>query len=396
MLSSRTGARDRRVRLSSRRSAAGADAADALYVGTGIAERSGPARRARACRPFRRRGDRPPRLRRTAARRASPRPTFRRRRLRELVDRAVAMAREAPEDPYAGLAPAELLAARRRSLTSMSEDRSPDDPQSCCGSGRSPPRTRRSAVDGVTNSSGGSAGKSRRATVALATSAGFSGAYRSTGPQLLGQRSSPARAPSMQRDMRVARRAAPRRPRCARGDRPPRRRARRRPAQSGRSRGRAAMPVLFDPRVAASLLGHFVGAITGCVGGPQVQLPPGQAGAADLRAGRDASSTTRCADAGCARGRSTARACRSRDATLVDGRNPHRPGSPTAPRRGSSAFSPTGHAVRGVGGAPGAGPSNLYIAAGSAQPRRTARRISRSGAGDRIDRPGRQSGHRRL
>ena len=28
----------------------------------------------------------------------------------------------------------------------------------------------------------------------------------------------------------------------------------------------------------------------------------------------------------------------------------------------------TGHAIRGVGGAPGAGPSNLYLAAGSATP----------------------------
>ena len=39
---------------------------------------------------------------------------------------------------------------------------------------------------------------------------------------------------------------------------------------------------------------------------------------------------------------------------------------------------PTGHAVRGVSGAPGAGPSNLYIAAGTAQPRGAARRRSRA------------------
>ena len=38
------------------------------------------------------------------------------------------------------------------------------------------------------------------------------------------------------------------------------------------------MPVLFDPRVASTLLGHFVGAITGCVDRPQVELPAGQAG----------------------------------------------------------------------------------------------------------------------
>ena len=37
---------------------------------------------------------------------------------------------------------------------------------------------------------------------------------------------------------------------------------------------------------------------------------------------------------------------------------------------------PTGHAARGVGGAPGAAPSNLYMAAGAAQPRGIARGLS--------------------
>ena len=37
------------------------------------------------------------------------------------------------------------------------------------------------------------------------------------------------------------------------------------------------MPVLFDPRVASTLLGHFAGAINGVVGRAQVELPSGQA-----------------------------------------------------------------------------------------------------------------------
>ena len=59
-------------------------------------------------------------------------------------------------------------------------------------------------------------------------------------------------------------------------------------------------------------------------------------------------------------------------------------------------IAPTGHAARGVSGAPGASPSNLYMEAGIAQPRGVARRLSRSGAGDRADRPGRERGDRRL
>ena len=48
--------------------------------------------------------------------------------MRELVARAVAMAREAPEDPYAGLASAELIASGPFPDID-SEDRSSDDPQ---------------------------------------------------------------------------------------------------------------------------------------------------------------------------------------------------------------------------------------------------------------------------
>ena len=93
--------------------AAGADAADALYVGDRSSERAGAPRRARGASAA-------PKARRSAcgcssasARRPSPRPICRTKRCATLVERCLAMAREAPEDPYAGLAPAELLAARR-------------------------------------------------------------------------------------------------------------------------------------------------------------------------------------------------------------------------------------------------------------------------------------------
>ena len=92
--------------------------------------------------------------------------------------RAIAMAREAPEDPYAGLAPAELIASGPFPDID-SEDRSSDDPQTLQNRALAAEKAAL-AVPGVTNSSGGSAGSSASA-VALATSTGFSGAYRSTG-----------------------------------------------------------------------------------------------------------------------------------------------------------------------------------------------------------------------
>src|SRR6185369_8101706 len=90
--------------------------------------------------------------------------------LEELAVRAVAMARAAPEDPYAGLAPEDLLARGALPDLDLSDDAAP-----------SPAELRRVAeeteaaalaVGGVTNSQGGSA-SAGRTVVALATSHGF-------------------------------------------------------------------------------------------------------------------------------------------------------------------------------------------------------------------------------
>ena len=88
---------------------AGADAADVLYIGDAVDRGAGPARRARGCDPLRRRGDRPALLRRPALGERLLLRSFARTALAALVERAAAMAREAPEDPYAGLAPDDRL-----------------------------------------------------------------------------------------------------------------------------------------------------------------------------------------------------------------------------------------------------------------------------------------------
>src|SRR5215210_4524275 len=95
-----------------------------------------------------------------------------------LVERCHAMATEAPEDPYAGLAPPDLL-ERGDPPPIDSEDPLEPDPAELRARALKAEQAAL-AVAGVTNSSGASASASG-STVALATSSGFSGAYGSTG-----------------------------------------------------------------------------------------------------------------------------------------------------------------------------------------------------------------------
>ena len=68
--------------------------------------------------------------------------------------------RRRPEDPYAGLAPAELLMPRQPARPRQLDDGGEPDPADAQGTGAGGGRPRRSAVEGVTNSSGGGASAS--------------------------------------------------------------------------------------------------------------------------------------------------------------------------------------------------------------------------------------------
>lgn len=178
--------------------------------------------------------------------------------LDELASRAVAMARLAPADPFAGLAPEELL------LQGLAPDLDLDD-----GTEPSPADLRRlaeeaeeaaRAIPGVTNSEGGGA-SAGRGLFALATSHGFSGAYAASSHSISASVVA-GEGGNMQRDYswRSTRYAAD-----LKG-----------PAEIGREAGERAvrrlnpgrvksgpMPVVFDPRVANSLVGHLLGAMSG-------------------------------------------------------------------------------------------------------------------------------------
>src|SRR5947208_2483309 len=95
-----------------------------------------------------------------------------------LAERCLAMAREAPEDPYAGLAPADLLQLGPPPPMDSFDPLEPDPAELRARALETEHAAL--AVPGVTNSSGAGASASAT-TVALATSGGFSGAYRASG-----------------------------------------------------------------------------------------------------------------------------------------------------------------------------------------------------------------------
>jgi len=274
-----------------------------------------------------------------------------------LVERCLAMAREAPEDPYAGLAPEELL---ERGSPAPVDGFDPLEPDPAELRARALEAEKAAlAVPGVTNSSG--AGTSASATtIALATSGGFVGAYRTSGHNctviaVAGE------GASMQRDYaghgaryledldsadEVGRRA---------GERAIARLNPRRPKPG-------KYPVIFDPRVSSTLLGHFAGAISGAAIARKTSFLLGKLGEAVF-----ASGVTVVDDPLRPRGLRSrpfdAEGVRVSRRELVSGGllNGWIAESASARQLG---IEPTGHASRGVGGAPGASPSNLYMEAG--------------------------------
>ena len=278
--------------------------------------------------------------------------------LTELVNRAVAMARKAPEDPFAGLAPAQLL-AHEPYPDIQSQDAQREDPQALRDRALAAEKAAL-GVSGVTNSSGGSAGTSA-STVALATSTGFSGAYRSTGHScsvtvIAGE------GPTMQRDSawHGARHLedldAPDEVGKLAGERAV---ARLNPTKP--RPGRYA--VLFDPRVAGSLLGHFVGAINGSSVARKSSFLQDKLGQQIFAKGvnviddplRPRGLRSRLFDG---EGLPVETAALINDGVLKT----WLADSASARQLG---IQPTGHAIRGASGPPGAGPSNLYFAAGA-------------------------------
>lgn len=277
--------------------------------------------------------------------------------LETAVERALAMAREAPEDPYAGLAPEDRLMLGAGPDLDLLDGNEPT-PETLKHSALEAEAAAR-AISGVTNSEGASA-SAGRAVIALATSAGFAGGY-ATSSYGLSASVIAGEGANMQRD--YASHAARHRSDLDT------------PAEVGREAGERAvarlnprrldtgqLPIVFDPRVGSSLLGHLVGAITGTA------VARGTSFLLDQLEQRIFADGIRIVD-----DPHRVRGLRSRP---FDGE-----GLPTNPIAivedgvlttwlldSASArqlgMSPTGHATRGIAGPPGAGPTNLHMEPG--------------------------------
>jgi PmbA protein len=178
--------------------------------------------------------------------------------LQALVERVVAMAREAPEDPHAGLAPRDRLANGEGPQTDGDDGMDPS-PAELKDRALAMEEAARS-VEGITNSEGAGA-SAGRTVIALATSDGFCRGYTSSGYSRYVSVIAGAGG-DMQRDSAThsARHLADLDPPERLGLLAAERAVKRlRPTKlpSG------AMPVVFDPRVGPGLLGHLIGAIAG-------------------------------------------------------------------------------------------------------------------------------------
>jgi PmbA protein len=177
--------------------------------------------------------------------------------LDELPQRAVAMARLAPEDKFAMLAPKELLAQDFPKL----DIEDPNEPSADTLIARAKDAEAAAmAVPGVTNSEGGGASFGRSA-VTLATSEGFFGSYAGTSHSV-GVSVLSGEGTGMERDYESAsaRHSSDLDSSADIGKRAGERAVKRLNPRRVKSQ---SVPVVFDPRVSAGLLGHFAGAISG-------------------------------------------------------------------------------------------------------------------------------------
>jgi PmbA protein len=278
-----------------------------------------------------------------------------------LAERAVAMARATPEDRFAGLAPDELLMRGAPPELALNDTAEPSSTTLRDAALEAEDAAR--AVAGVTNSEGASASHGR-GVFALATSRGFAGSYASSSHSVSATVVGGAGS-AMQRDYawRQARHAA---------DLPA-------PSEIGRLAGERAVarldpatlmsgprPVVFDPRVGNTLIGHLVSAMSGNAIARRASFLLDRLDE-DLFADgitivddplRPRGLRSRPFDG---EGLATARRA------LVENRKVTGWLMDSASAR-QLGMQPTGHAARGGGGAPGVAVSNVHMEQGSATP----------------------------
>ena len=281
--------------------------------------------------------------------------------LREAAERAVGMARLAPEDPYAGLAPEDRLA--RGPFAELDVDDPTEISAAALKLRALECEDAARAIEGITNSEGAGA-TAGTVVMALATSTGFRGGKKSTSHSLSASVVA-GTGSDMQRDYawHAARYLADVESAAAIGTRAGQRAiSRLHPIKLASG----PMPILFDPRVSSTLLGHLVGAITGSAIARGTSFLKDKLGQMILPAGlsviddplRRRGLRSRAFDGeGLAAQRTAIIEQGVLTGWLMDVASAKQLG-----------LAPTGHASRGTSGPPGAGTTNLHLEGGTATP----------------------------
>ncbi len=280
--------------------------------------------------------------------------------LSQLPERAVAMARLAPEDKFACLAPREWLARDFPALDS--ED--PNEPSTAVLTERARSiEGAAMAVPGVSNSEGGGASFSR-SRIALATSEGFFGRYAATGHSI-GVAVLAGEGTAMERDYdsASARHASDLESPESVGRRAGERTVARLNSRTPKSQG---VPVVYDPRVSSGLLGHFAGAISGAAIARGVSFLKDRMGTAVF-----APAISIIDDPHRRRGLRSrpfdAEGVKNKRMALIENGVLQTWLLDCASGK-QLGLASTGHAARGTGGPPSPSPSNLYMEAGALSP----------------------------
>jgi PmbA protein len=277
-----------------------------------------------------------------------------------LAERAVAMARAAPEDPFAGLADPAQLARDIPDLDLLD----PDLPSVTLLEERAKrAESAALAVEGVTKSGGASASAGIGGIV-LVTSQGFRGAYLNSG-QSVSMTAIAGEGTAMERDYDYS-------SALHGADLEP-------PEKVGRSAGERTVerldprkvdtkrvPVVFDRRVAGSLVGHLAGAINGSAVARKTSFLKDRLGERLFRSGIDVIDDPRRRRGLRSRPFDAEGVATRRLAVVEDGvLKSWFLDSATGRELG---FATTGHAQRGVSSTPSPGPSNLHLSAGADTP----------------------------
>jgi PmbA protein len=278
----------------------------------------------------------------------------------QLAERAVAMARVAPDDPFAGLADSGELARDIPDLDLLD----PDLPSVALLEERAKrAESAALAVEGVTKSGGASASAGIGGMV-LVTSHGFRSAYLNSG-QSVSMTAIVGEGTAMERDydyssaLHGADLESPEKVGRTAGERTVER-------LNPRKVDTKRVPVVFDRRVAGSLVSHLASAINGAAVARKTSFLKDKLGERLFKPGirvlddprRLRGLRSRPFDA---EGVATRRLAVVEDGVLVSWFLD----SATARELG---LAPTGHAQRGVSSTPAPGPSNLHLSAGTDTP----------------------------